>query len=203
MLVRNEVQEEAEGVVIFDEVFQDPPLLEGSQVLLGHVQRPSSGEGVAMRSVLLPHGLFVLARILDTLFEDLHELVTLLGLLVLDAQLLLDLLPFHVLDLLVGDFLFQHLNLVKTSHEVFLEVALDGVSHLFDAVIGMVHFAVVQLVLNVAAQLLIVVLADLRVSRSLAFFVGSFESGLVLERSAVSLIQRSLVVGSSRMRRSG
>lgn len=65
----------------------------------------------------------------------------------------------------------------------------------------MVNFAVVKLILNVSAQLLVVVLADLRISRSLALLVWSFESGLVLEGSTISLIHLPLVMLSSGMRR--
>lgn len=112
--------------------------------------------------------------------------MALLGLLILDAKLLFEFLPFHVLDLLIGNFLFQHLNLVKTSHKVFLKVALNGISHLFYTVIRMVNFAVVQLILDVIAQLLIIVLANLRISRSLTFFIWSFESWLIFELSPIN-----------------
>lgn len=80
-----------------------------------------------------------------------------------------------ILDLLLCNLLLQLLNLIKAPDQIILKVAFNIISDDFHAVVGMIILAHVQLVLDEAGELLIIVLAVLCISWTLAFEVGAVE----------------------------
>lgn len=92
-----------------------------------------------------------------------------------------------VAHLLLSNSLLKFLDLVKSTDKVLLVVPFDVVCNRLHIVVHVVHFATVQLVLNVVGQLLVVVLGCVEVTGAFSFHEGAVELGLVLEHLGVSL----------------
>lgn len=83
--------------------------------------------------------------------------------------MILDLLFALIFNLLHSNFLLELLDLIKTPYKIFFEVAFDVVSYHLHAVVDVVVLACIELVLDKGRQLLVVVLAILSITWTLAF----------------------------------
>lgn len=76
---------------------------------------------------------------------------------------------------MLGNLLLQLLDLIKAPDEIVFEMSLDVISDDLHAVVGMIILTHVKLVLDESRELLIVVLAMLCISWTLAFEVGAMK----------------------------
>ena len=74
---------------------------------------------------------------------------------------------------MLGNLLLQLLDLIKAPDEIVFEMSLDVISDDLHAVVVMIILTHVKLVLDESRELLIVVLAMLCISWTLAFKVGA------------------------------
>lgn len=194
MLVRNEIKQESQGVIVLHECFQDSTLLGRIQVFLADNCAQFSWHQLLIRPSRL---LLLLPDNFDAPLERLHQFLALLAVLVFfQCGLLCPLFP-SIDSLLVGNLLLEFLYLVKASDEAVFEVLFDvGRDHL-DVVVGVVHLAVVQFILYEVRQLLIIILAVRRVGWPLALKERPIELGLefVGPRSGVPSSRLLLVLG--------
>ena len=156
MLVRNEIQQESQSIIVLHECFQDSPLLRRIQVFLA-----DNGAQLARHQLLIraPRLLLLPADNFDTPLERLHKFLALLAVLVFLQRSLLCPLFASIDNLLIGNLLLEFLYLVKAPDEAVLEVLFDVGRDHFDVVVGIVHLAVVQFILDEVRQLLIIILA--------------------------------------------
>jgi hypothetical protein len=183
MLAADEVEQQAQSIIVFDEVLKDFPLFHTVEVIEPHdhlAARWSPGGEVQVLDLL-----FLVPNRFGAPSEGLYKLDRVFRLLELLQQVLSNGLLAVVAHLFFRDFLLKLLDLVESSNQILLEVPLDVVGHGYHIVVCMVHLALVKLILYEGCQLLIVIHAEVCISGALTIGKWAAELCLIPEYAAL------------------
>lgn len=178
MLIGNKIKQQPQSVIILDEFLQNSPFFDTVELFFAEVQGLSTERCL----VLFSYFLFVVSNIFYATLESLEKHLALFVLFIFCHQNLLSFFFFLVRGLLLCNFLFQFLDLVKSPYQIFFEILLNWVRDHLDSVPSVVDLTGVELILDKASKLLVVILAVLGIARSLSFVIWSFEPRLIFEK---------------------